>query len=286
MPSPIHIKKLSHVALNVRDIEAQTSFYRDFVGLEETTRDEAGRVYLRCNSDHHQVVLIPAEESGMDHYALEVNGDTDLDMAMANLTETGIPYQSDASSELGQRSSLRFQDPLGFTVELVTGLEQVSPHYGARAVQPRKFQHITFRTPDPQVGAEFYTKILGLRISDWVGEDFVWLRCNPDHHGVAISRYPQQKMHHIAFEVKDMAELVHQAEYLAKHNHILLYGPGRHGPGNNLFIYFHDQEKNIVEFAADIQQIWDDEAHTPKVWDPNERWSNQWGTPASPEFRA
>jgi len=47
------------------------------------------------------------------------------------------------------------------------------------------------------------------------------------------------EVHHFAFEVKDMAELVHQAEYMARHDRVLLYGPGRHGPGNNLFVYFH-----------------------------------------------
>ena len=82
-----------------------------------------------------------------------------------------------------------------------------------------------------------------------------------------------------------MAELVQQAEHLAQHDHVLLYGPGRHGPGNNLFIYFHDVDGNIVEFSADMQQIWDDTKYVPKVWNPNERWSNRWGTPASPEFR-
>jgi len=286
MPSPIHIRKLSHVALKVQDIEAQAAFYAEMVGMGETTRDETGCVYLRCNSDHHQVVLIPDQESGLDHYALEVNSAADLDIAMANLTEAGISYTVDASTELGQGQSVRFQDPLGFTVELITGLDQVSPHYGVRSVQPRKFQHITLRNPDIKTGEEFYTQVLGLRISDWVGEDFVWLRCNPDHHGLAISRYTKTTMHHIAFEVKDMSELVHQAEYLAKWDYTLLYGPGRHGPGNNLFIYFYDAEKNIVEFAADMLQIWDDDTYEPRIWDPNERWSNQWGTPALPEFRA
>ena len=47
-----------------------------------------------------------------------------------------------------------------------------------------------------------------------------------------------------------------------------------------------DIEENIVEFAADIQEIWDDETYTPRVWDPNERWSNMWGPPSLPEFRA
>ena len=52
-------------------------------------------------------------------------------------------------------------------------------------------------------------------------------------------------------QTMDMAQLIHQAEYLMHNNRTLLYGPGRHGPGQNLFIYFHDTEENIVEFAAD-----------------------------------
>ena len=170
-------------------------------------------------------------------------------------------------------------------MELVTGLSQLTAPSGIRTVRPTKFQHITLRAPKFGAGFEFHTKVLGLRVSDWVGDDFVSMRCSPDHHGLAISRHQKRSLHHIAFEVRDMAELVQQAEHLAQHDHVLLYGPGRHVPGNNLFIYFHDVDGNIVEFSADMQQLWDDTKYVPKVWNPNERWSNRWGTPASPEFR-
>ncbi len=282
----IRIKQLSHVALKVQNLEQQVQFYTQMVGLEESARDETGRVYLRCNADHHNVVLIPGETSEMDHFALEVaDGKAGLDNAAKVLDQAGIPYEAQSSGGSGQGQTLRLQDPSGFVVELIAGLEQKPRYYGARAVQPRRFQHITLRTPDLETTAEFYTQILGFRVSDWVGQDMVWVRCNPDHHGVAVSRYPRKMMHHFAFEVKDMSELVHQAEHMAHHDYTLLYGPGRHGPGNNLFIYFFDPEENIIEFAADMQQIWDDEAHEPKVWDPNGRWSNQWGPPARQEFR-
>ena len=292
MTSLLKVKKLSHMGLKVKDIETQVNFYTQMVGLGETARDEAGRVYLRCDSNHHAVVLIPSAEKDkrkglpqLDHFALDMGGQAQLDEAARALDQAGISYESNLSDELGQGAALRLRDPGGFVIELVAGMEQVDPYYGVRAVQPRKFQHITLRTPHLEANVEFYTQILGFRISDWVGENMVWLRCNPDHHSVACSRYPRTMMHHFAFEVVGMGELVQQAEHLARHDRTLLYGPGRHGPGRNLFIYYHDMEENIIEFTADIQQIWDDDNYVPKVWDPNKLWSNMWGPPSLPEFR-
>ena len=68
----VNVKQVSQVALKTRDLEQQSNFYTNIVGLGETQRDSSGRVYLRCNANHHAVVLIPSAESGIDHYALDV----------------------------------------------------------------------------------------------------------------------------------------------------------------------------------------------------------------------
>ena len=286
--SLIHTKKLSHVALNAQNVAAQSQFYTDFVGLAESARDADGNVYLRCNTDHHALLLKPAAEPGFDHFGLELGGQDKLDAAARALDQAGIAYDTvPAGTELGQPEALRLIDPDGFTVELVQNLTQCAATYGPRVVQPRRFGHITLRVADPKVTADFYTTILGFRISDWLGQDFVWMRCTPEHHGLAVSRHARAPMvHHISFHVRDINELIQQAEHLMRHDRILLYGPGRHGPGQNLFIYFKDTEGMIVEYAADMQRIWDEESYQPKIWDPNERWSNMWGPPSLPEFRA
>src|SRR5256885_1338961 len=80
--------------------------------------------------------------------------------------------------------------------------------------------------------AAFYAEVLGFRPSGWVAESFVWMRCNPDHHGLAFAEAGGKvALHHMAFEVLDFADLAHQADHLMRHGHRLLYGPGRHGPG-------------------------------------------------------
>jgi catechol-2,3-dioxygenase len=279
-----HVKSISHVALKTRTVDQQADFYSHIVGLGETERDEAGRVYLRCNSNHHSVVLIPSTETGLDHFALDVGSPVELGAAAKALSSAGIAYETEGVAEVGQGPSLRMRDPDGYVVELIGGMAQVSPNYGPRAVQPRKLGHVTLLVEDCKRSAEFYGEVLGFRASDWVEDIFLWMRCNPDHHGLAFAKADEIKMHHLAFEVTDFSYLARQAEHLFQHDYVLLYGPGRHGPGKNQFEYFRDPEHNLVEFACDIQQIWDDATYVPKVWSTRERWVNMWGPEPPVEF--
>src|SRR5439155_17780314 len=231
-------KRISHIALKTRNVEQQTNFYTHIVGLGETERDSAGRVYLRCNANHHAVVLNPSSEMGIDHYALDVGGPAELEAAAAALSRAGISYETEKPGELGQELSLRLRDPDGFVVELIGGMAQVAPTYGPRAVQPRKLGHVTLLVDSCKRSAEFYSEVLGFRISDWLDDAFLWMRCNPDHHGIAFANADRKVLHHFAFEVLDFSYLARQADHLMRNGHKLLYGPGRHGPGQNQFEYF------------------------------------------------
>ncbi len=282
--SIVNVKRISHVALKTKDVEQQVDFYTKMVGLGETERDSAGRVYLRCNANHHSLVLVPSTESGIDHYGLELGGPVEFEAAAKALMHAGIPYEIEQSDELGQGTSLRLRDPEGFVVELISEMTQVDPNYGPRAVQPSKLGHITFRVSNCKRSADFYQEVLGFRVSDWVEDKFVWMRCNPDHHGIACSLGDAVKLHHFAFEVQDFSYLARQADHLAQNGYTMIYGPGRHGPGKNMFAYFRDPERNIVEFTCDVQQIWDDATYEPKVWSMQERWSNVWGSPKPIDF--
>jgi len=54
-------------------------------------------------------------------------------------------------------------------------------------------------------------------------------------------------------------------------------GPGRHGPGNILFTYFEDPEKNLVEWVTEVQQI-NENSHQAGAWDARSA-LNLWNTP-------
>jgi len=57
-----------------------------------------------------------------------------------------------------------------------------------------------------------------------------------------------------------------------------VWGPGRHGPGNNTFSYFVDPNGNVCEYTSELQQICSDEAWESRVWPPGPLESDQWGT--------
>lgn len=278
------IRKIGHVALRTPHLKESVAFYRDQVGLAvtEVTDDEA---YLRCDRPHHSIVLVQGNEVGVDHLALEVDTPEDVDNWARRLAAAGVAAESRATN-VGHGPSIRFRDPSGFPIEIYAGIKLLPATYWSRAVRPRKLGHWTVLAAqfDPQV--RFYTDVLGFRVSDWMQQEIVWLRCSADHHGVAFLKSPDSALHHIAWELLDWSELRAAADHVAKAGIRLAYGPGRHGPGNNLFMYFRDADRHINEFYADMLQIWDDNTYEPLVWEPTDVTLNQWGPGPSAEFMA
>ena len=60
--------RMSHVNLNCKDIEATSRFFQDVLGFVLTDRSKA-MAFLRCNSDHHAVVLADSGIDGLNHIA-------------------------------------------------------------------------------------------------------------------------------------------------------------------------------------------------------------------------
>jgi hypothetical protein len=60
----------------------------------------------------------------------------------------------------------------------------------------------------------------------------------------------------------------------------LTWGPGRHGPGHNLFLFVADPDGRQVELSCDMEQFWDeliDYGETPRVWGRRPSVANLWG---------
>ena len=74
---------------------------------------------------------------------------------------------------------------------------------------------------------EFYQKALGFRLSDWIGDFMVFLRCNSAHHRVAILPGPPA-LNHIAFDVSSVDELMRGLARMHENGIKLSWGPGRH----------------------------------------------------------
>jgi hypothetical protein len=134
-------------------------------------------------------------------------------------------------------------------------------------------------------------------VSDWRADFFVFLRCGPDHHTVNFASHgAEEKMHHIAFEVKDWAEIQRACDFLGRNNYHLIWGPGRHIIGHNIFIYHRNPDGQIMELYCELDQMRDetfgyfeprpwhqDQPQKPKVW-PADTLGSYWGGRAPAGF--
>jgi len=58
----------------------------------------------------------------------------------------------------------------------------------------------------------------------------------------------------------------------------VLWGPGRHGPGGNLFVFFDDLDGNHIELSAEMERFFDDRAHyEARTWNAGPSTINLWG---------
>jgi len=268
----IKITKVGHLSLSVRDLSKSTGFYTDDWGLG-VTGEVDGAVYLRtAATEHHSLRLVQADTTGFQELGFQVAGEADLDRAEEDLAAAGAPIEKKAGTadRPGVKKNVRFRDPDGYLVELYWGEDQVTDDYGPRNVKPLELSHVVLKTTDIDRAYAFYRDHFGFKESDWNGHHMVFLRCNDVHHQLAFAVSKSPRLHHVAFEVQDFLEIAKGVYYFGEKGVPRLWGPGRHGAGNNLFSYFWDPDQNIIEYTSDIIRIYDDDAWKVTIWPPRD----------------
>jgi catechol 2,3-dioxygenase-like lactoylglutathione lyase family enzyme len=276
---------MGHVALRVPDLEASVSWARTVMGMRETERVD-GVSYLTHADCHHSLQYIDGDVAALDHIAMEAHDDGALDALVARLQGQGVPIVSDEPRERGLRRAVRFRGPDGHLLEVFTGMKSDGTAHTGRGVQPRKFGHPMLTAQDSGPTVAFFQEVLGFRLSDDVGEGtLVFMRCGTDHHGVGVGLGPRAGLNHYAWGVENVAVLALLGDVLARNGGCFIWGPGRHGAGQNVFTYHFDPAGCIVEYYADLYQVWDERTYEPGRWSLDDpRFANLWGPGPPPEM--
>jgi catechol 2,3-dioxygenase-like lactoylglutathione lyase family enzyme len=145
----IRLKRLSHAAIGVRDLVRQAEFYANILGLE-VVEQSSQHLYFRAAGSHHHVLELITPYSGLHHASFEVADDDELDRAVHILLKQGIPIILGPERELepGVGRLLRFRDPEGNTIELVSEVGDLRDCYGARVFKPLSLNHVVLFAGD------------------------------------------------------------------------------------------------------------------------------------------
>src|SRR5690606_3388186 len=139
---------------------------------------------------------------------------------------------------------------------------------------PERISHIVLHSPQHVALVEFFTKVLGFRVSDWLGDFMCFLRCNRAHHRLAILPGPPC-LNHVAYDVPGVDGMMIGISRLRQSGVDIRWGPGRHKAGNNTFSYFVTPAGFAVEYTAELEEV-DFEHHVHQVYTPAPRTMDQW----------
>jgi len=271
------IKAIGHVGLQVPDLDASVGWATTVMGLREVTREKRTS-YLTHGGVHHSLQFLQAEAAALDHVALEADGERALEELRDRLDKEGVEVVSEEPEEPGLAQAIRFRGPDGHLFEVFTGMAGGEPRHTGAGVQPRRFGHPMLKSERPREMQAFLERVLGFRLSDDVGDGtLLFLRCNPDHHGIGITK-GGDGLHHYAWEVENLGALGMLGDVLEKNGGRFLWGPGRHGAGGNLFTYHLDPAGCVVEYYADLIKVYDEAGYRPGAWAMSDyRFANLWG---------
>jgi len=274
----IRLHDLHHACLRVLDIDEATQRWALQFGLTVVAR-EPGRALLRADAEDYCLELVEDRAADHDHTAWELAADCTPDEAAAHLDACGVHYTREPDG------SLRFSDPSGSGLQLVAHRERLPietwtpparPTATLPGLHPRKLGHVNVLAPNIAEMTAFYTDVLGMHVSDRLGEAGIWFHIHPEHHQMAIVGMGSAHFHHIACDIHDGGELRVWLDHLGRHGRWLGWGPVRHGIAQNCCAYVRIPEENLfVELYCDMEIL--RMPHEPRTWPDNAFASNTWG---------
>jgi hypothetical protein len=114
-----------------------------------------------------------------------------------------------------------------------------------------------------------------------------FMRCDrgsepSDHHTLAMLLAPESGYNHSAFEVADLDAVAAGGEYLKDRGYTRSWGIGRHIQGSQVFDYWRDPDRVLIEHYADGDVF---DSSLEPGWAPLcASGLAQWGPPATADF--
>lgn len=283
------VRQMGHIAFTTPDPKGSAQDLVDIVGLRITDQSPDA-IYLSSNTRHHEVSFVRGDQAGVLAMGLEAVSPEAVDEVYRRVKSEGLTIIDDQPLGPHCQRGVRFVAPGGGLIEVHTPIARSVPaRYVGPGARPRRIEHVNMLVPDTAALGDFCNKVLGMKLSDRTDDDALrWYRCEDGfHHSIAMGPGPG-KLHHYAFDLHALEDLATIADTLAIKNRAMLWGPGRHGAGGNLFTYYVDPNGCIVENSIEMDRIDNDTVYEPRSWDVSEglagRWLNLWGSLPPPTF--
>ncbi|HIW91524.1 MAG TPA: VOC family protein [Candidatus Corynebacterium avicola] len=263
-PGP-QVAQCGAINVGTKDLETSLHFFRDLLGMEVVERI-GDTAYLRGYMEltHHSLVLTQQDENTINTYSFRVKRPQDVELFYEELQRQEIEALEVASgTEAGRGTAVRFLLPgSGHPVELYYDIDKPQAPEEIRSKLPsnssrrrglgvRRIDHFNVQTARENINEaeSFVRDTLGFKRREYQlhrDDETVlasWMSVTPQVHDLAIVANSEGKsgqLHHMAFNLENMSDILTAADILADFDVTFDLGPGKHGIGQAMYLYVLD----------------------------------------------
>jgi catechol 2,3-dioxygenase-like lactoylglutathione lyase family enzyme len=306
----IKVRDIAYGRLRSPDLDAQEEFLTHF-GMVRAARTK-NALYMRGTEPAHHIHVTEKGEPGFVGMAYYAESEEDLEQVAK------VPGASSVEDldEPGGGKRVRLQEPNGYQIEVVWGMEQLPPIPVSRAPmntgseplrragtlmrlpkEPtpiRRIGHGVMGSPKLVETVQWFRDTLGFLCSDDVyvesPDNLIgsFNRCDRgdvyvDHHVFFCIKHEKAGLNHLSFEVHDVDDVFsghERLEKLNKYEH--MWGIGRHLLGSQVYDYWADPWGRVHERWADTDRL--NMQSGSNLLPAHEALISQWGEPPPERF--
>ena len=270
------VRSLGYLVIGAKDVGAWRRYALDIIGAK-VDEDGNGGLRLRVDSRDWRIAVEASELDDIAAAGWEVAGPDALDALANTLNAAGVTTVKNEAlaAKRGVRGLARFIDPAGVPGELFWGATErfespfVSPAGVSGFVTGEEgLGHLVLAAADPDAMQDFYGRLLGFRLSDFIdihGRSggvipVTFMHCNTRHHTVAFAPAPPpKKLLHFMLQTLSLDDVGFALDRVVRHGTELALTLGRHANDHMVSFYAYTPSDFEMEYgwgARSIDPTW------------------------------
>jgi catechol 2,3-dioxygenase-like lactoylglutathione lyase family enzyme len=272
------VRGVRSVELVASNLDEAARFYETVWNLAPVETRNDARYFRATGAYHHVLALHCGAQPAVVRIVFDVADRAGVDaLHRAIAAAGGKPGAPATLTTPGGGYGFGCKDPDGRNLAFVCDAADHAD--GAdQPDHPRKIVHVNLNARDFDASLTFFTTALGFRVID-DNAPLWFLHCaNADHCSIVFCKSNLPTLNHIAFEMPEFESVMRGMGRMKDNGYPIESGPGRHGPGDNVFAYFCGPDEVPLEYAAEILQVDDSYQSRPSsYWKYAPGRSDQWG---------
>ncbi len=284
------IASLGYLGLGISNLGAWRDYAENLLGLQYAGQSDDGAHLYRMDEYSRRFLLYEDPADDIIFAGFEVADAQALDNLTKRLEKASVAWSQGSKAECEARAVMGFislEDPDGLQVEIYYGAKKTfeKPFHAGRPMSgfltgEQGMGHIVLTTADLDRSVNFYQSLLHFRISDYITitlspemrADFVFMRCNPRHHSLALAPLPLPKrLQHIMLQAESLDDVGFAYDLARQRGEKITIELGRHSNDHMVSFYMTAPSGFDVEYGWGARTVdektWRVERHdTPSIW--------------------